>query len=380
MLRDGRLFGRRASSFTLQWHLTNACELSCRHCYDRSQLDCLDLAQAERVLDQLLDFCRAQGVKPQVCLTGGNPFLYPHFLPLYRRIAETACRISILGNPVPEDRLQEIVTLRRPIYYQVSLEGRRDTNDRVRGVGHFQRVLDFLPVLRRLKVPSHVMFTLHQENMNELIPLALELRGQVDHFTFNRLSQVGQGSDLVLPSKDEYVDLMKRYLQAAVGNPHMAFKDGLFNIARQHFRRPLTRGCTGFGCGAAFNFVALLPDGQVHACRKFPSPIGHVLQSSLRDIYMSPLARRYRQGSRACRFCRLRNLCGGCLAVTHGAGLPALQARDPHCFMRERRRMLAGFVTYPPQPPQPPPQPPPPQDELPQDELPQLLPQEPPAS
>jgi selenobiotic family peptide radical SAM maturase len=240
-------------------------------------------------------------------------------------------------------------------------------------------VLDFLPVLRRLKVESHVMFTLHWENMDELIPLALELRGQVDHFTFNRLSQVGQGSDLLVPSKDEYVDLMKRYIQSSVGNPHIRFKDGLFSIARHHFHRPLTRGCTGFGCGAAFNFVALLPDGQVHACRKFPSPIGHVLESCLRDIYASAAARRYRQGSRACRFCRLRNVCGGCLAVTHGAGLPELQARDPHCFMGERRRRLAGFSTYP-QPPQPPPQPPPPQDDPPHDELPHLLPHDPPAA
>ena len=29
-------------------------------------------------------------------------------------------------------------------------------------------------------------------------------------------------------------------------------------------------GCTGFGCGAAFNFMAVLPDGEVHACRKVP--------------------------------------------------------------------------------------------------------------
>jgi selenobiotic family peptide radical SAM maturase len=343
MLRDGRLFGRKASSFTLQWHLTNACELSCRHCYDRSRLECLDLGQAERVLDDLLAFTRAMKVKPQVCLTGGNPFLYPHFLPLYRRIADSPCCISILGNPVSEERLAEIVALRRPLYYQVSLEGLADTNDGVRGAGHFQRVLDFLPVLRRHKVPSHVMFTLHRENMNELVPLALTLRGQVDRFTFNRLAQTGQGSDLALPSKDEYVDLIKRYVRASADNPHLSFKDGLFNIARHHFGRPLTRGCTGFGCGAAFNFVALLPDGQVHACRKFPSPIGHILQSSLRDIYGSATAQRYRKGSQACRFCRLRNVCGGCLAVTHGAGLPELQARDPHCFMRERRSCLAGF-------------------------------------
>jgi radical SAM protein with 4Fe4S-binding SPASM domain len=130
---------------------------------------------------------------------------------------------------------------------------------------------------------------------------------------------------------------------ASRDNPHLRFKDGLFNIMRLHFGRPHTRGCTGFGCGAAFSFVAVLPDGQAHACRKFPSPIGNLLQASLAEIYASPAARRYRRGSKACRFCRLRNSCGGCLAVTQGAGLPALEARDPHCFMRERKSLLAPF-------------------------------------
>ena len=102
MLRDGRLFGRKASSFTLQWHLTNACELCCLHCYDRSSRQALGLADAERILDDFLGFCRARRVSGQFCLTGGNPFLYPHFLPVYRAAAASGCPISILGNPVPE--------------------------------------------------------------------------------------------------------------------------------------------------------------------------------------------------------------------------------------------------------------------------------------
>jgi selenobiotic family peptide radical SAM maturase len=343
MLRDGRIFGRKTASFTLQWHLTNACELSCRHCYDRTLVGSLSLAQAERVLESFLDFCRGANVSGQVCLTGGNPFLYPHFRSLYRAIAETDCAISILGNPVTEAQLADIVELRRPTYFQVSLEGRRDYNDQIRGAGHFQRVLDFLPVLRKLKVKSQVMLTLHKGNMAEILPLACELRGQVDRFTFNRLSQVGAGADLELPDREEYVELLKRYVAASRTNPHLHFKDGLFNILRYHFHRPLTRGCTGFGCGAAFNFVAVLPDGQVHACRKFPSAIGNLLESSLSQIYASSAAKRYRTGSRACRFCRVRNRCGGCLAVAHGAGLPELSARDPHCFMRERKRLLIPF-------------------------------------
>jgi MoaA/NifB/PqqE/SkfB family radical SAM enzyme len=87
MLRDGRLLGRKAGAFTLQWHPTNACELACLHCYDRSNLGCLPLDSAEGIVESFLDFCRKFKVRGQFCLTGGNPFLYPHFVPLYRTIA-----------------------------------------------------------------------------------------------------------------------------------------------------------------------------------------------------------------------------------------------------------------------------------------------------
>jgi hypothetical protein len=72
---------------------------------------------------------------------------------------------------------------------------------------------------------------------------------------------VGEGAEMDLPSREEYVSFLKDYIVASRSNPILGFKDNLFNIFRHHYGRPLLRGCTGFGCGAAFNFVALLPDG-----------------------------------------------------------------------------------------------------------------------
>src|SRR5512137_1219380 len=100
MLRDRWLFGRKTGTFTLQWHLTNACPFHCRHCYDRSNRGELSLAQAEDVLTDLQAFCRKARVKPQVSLSGGDPLHYPHFWELYRRVGEAKVPASILGNPI----------------------------------------------------------------------------------------------------------------------------------------------------------------------------------------------------------------------------------------------------------------------------------------
>ena len=144
---------------------------------------------------------------------------------------------------------------------------------------------------------------------------------------------MGGGKNLELPQKDEYVAFLKSYLAARRENPVPGVKDNLFSILQLHAGRRPFRGCTGFGCGAAFNFVALLPDGEVHACRKFPSLLGNIRSADFATIFDSPVAKRYRDGSAGCHRCRLRRRCGGCLAVTYGQGLAALEARDPFCFL-----------------------------------------------
>lgn len=113
----------------------------------------------------------------------------------------------------------------------------------------------------------------------------------------------------------------------------MSLKDNLFNIIRHLHRRSLWPGCTGHGCGAVFNFVALLPDGEVHACRNYPSVIGHIREANLMSIYDSAAAGLYRAGPHACRNCVLRNHCGGCPAVVAGLGLDPFRDRDPYCFI-----------------------------------------------
>jgi selenobiotic family peptide radical SAM maturase len=316
----------------LQWHLTNRCPFHCRHCYDRSVRNELDLTEALKVLAGLQAFCQRHRVQPHVSLSGGDPLWYPHFWELYKALAAARLPVSILGNPTSPEVIERLLAVHPPRYYQVSLEGRREHNDFIRGPGHYDRVMAFLTDTRRLGLATHVMLTLTRANLEEVIPLGAELRGLTARLTFNRLAQTGCGAALELPGKAEYVDFLNRYLAARRSNPVLGFKDNLFNLIREQHGRPLWPGCTGHGCGAAFNFVALLPDGEVHACRKYPSPLGQIRQASLAEIYHSTTARRYREGSQACRGCPLRKHCGGCPAVTAGQGLKPLEDLDPHCF------------------------------------------------
>lgn len=327
-----------ASVFTLQWHITQACDLHCRHCYDRSDKVFLEPSKAVAVLDDFYDFCRDRNVRGQVSFTGGNPLLYPDFPGLYRAAAKRGFGLAILGNPASRKLIEALIEIERPVFYQVSLEGLQMHNDWSRGPGHFDRVLRFLDMLRDLGVYSMVMLTLTRDNMAQVLPLTDLLRGRTDLFAFNRLSRVGEGANLQLPSKEEYIAFLKSYTNAAAENAVIAFKDNLINIVLYQKGLELFGGCTGYGCGAAFNFMTVLPDGEVHACRKFPSPIGNVIENSLAEIYDSKEARSYRAGCNACQSCAIRRVCGGCLAISHSSDGNPLEDMDPYCFIDAPRR------------------------------------------
>jgi selenobiotic family peptide radical SAM maturase len=320
-------------TFAIQWHITQACDLHCKHCYDRSKRSPLRLDQALRILDDLRTFCRSRNVRGHVSFTGGNPLLYPHFFELYRGASERGLAMAILGNPAPREQIEEIVAIERPVFFQVSLEGLPEHNDMIRGPGHFKRVIEFLGVLRELEVSSMVMLTLTKDNIDQVLPLAEMLRHVTDDFTFNRLSMVGEGANLALPARDEYVAFLEAYAEASKSNPIMGLKDNLFNILRHQMGIEPFGGCTGYGCGAAFNFIAILSDGEAHACRKFPSPIGNVFEQKIVDLYESEMAEQYRSGCHACRSCAIRPVCGGCLAIAHSHGLNVFEERDPYCFL-----------------------------------------------
>jgi selenobiotic family peptide radical SAM maturase len=292
----------------------------------------LSLSQSLDVLKELQAFCRSKQVTGHISFTGGNPFLYPDFFQVYQAASEAGFSLAILGNPVSRGQLERILAIRTPDFFQVSLEGLPEHNDTIRGEGHFERTLGFLSLLKEVGIYSMVMLTLTRENLPQVLPLAEILREKTEAFFFNRLSQVGEGARLRLPDPKDFQAFLKSYLEAMKENPLLGLKDNLFNILLDQEGREPFGGCAGYGCSAAFNFLTLLPDGEVQACRKFPSPIGHILKNSLLALYDSQAAQRYRAGSAACAPCPIRPVCGGCLAVAHGLGLNIFEDRDPFCF------------------------------------------------
>jgi selenobiotic family peptide radical SAM maturase len=337
--RDPELFGSALTDdrltvtvFCLQWHITNACDMNCRHCYDRSRRSRMTESQAIRVLDELDRFRRRHWVAASIDFTGGNPFLYPGLLELYAEAVRRGFDVAILGNPVRRDQIEALCWVKPPEIYQVSLEGMRAHNDWVRGIGNYDRVIAFLALLEEIGVPSCVMLTATNANLREILPLARLLEGKTGGFGFGRLACVGSGASLEQPGPVHYRNFLKRYIAYAAESKTLVFKDNLINLRLWETGCALSEGCTGFGCGAAFNSLSVLPDGEAHACRRFPSLLGNIQEQTLDELYHSAAAERYRRGMRACKGCPIRHACGGCMSTVLPQTENISEARDRFCW------------------------------------------------
>jgi len=65
--------------FYIQWHITNLCNLRCRHCYqdDFSRKDDLDWPELKAICDNILNTLKVWGRTACIHLTGGEPLLKP---------------------------------------------------------------------------------------------------------------------------------------------------------------------------------------------------------------------------------------------------------------------------------------------------------------
>ena len=95
------------------------------------------------ILDDFYSFSCSMNVKGQVTFTGGNPLLYPYFQDIYKAAWEYGFGVAILGNPTPIEKIERLIDIAKPLFFQISIEGLAEYDDYIRGEGHFERSFAF---------------------------------------------------------------------------------------------------------------------------------------------------------------------------------------------------------------------------------------------
>ncbi len=335
-------FNDLSPTLYIQWHITNYCNLRCRHCYQEifSLANDLDWVGLRQVADNLLRSLRENEQMASINLTGGEPLLKPELWPLLDYLASqpevTELGLITNGLLLNKELALKLSAIPKLKQIKVSLDGPDPmTNDFLRGAGVFQRVVNNLENWGLAKsLVIYIMFTIIQRNFRtipSMVKLAQKLK--VQGLILERFIPWGRGKEIITEVllKDQWREFQQILSSlVSLAEPDIPAIYQAFQINFQN-QEPILLGAP---CVLGTEGFCLMPDGQVYPCRRFPVPIGQLRHESLNQIwYNSPLLQDLRRKENLqgkCRTCSLKE-CHGCrslaLALTGN-----YFAEDPHCL------------------------------------------------
>ncbi len=341
----------RGYDFIIQWHLTEKCNLKCRHCYQEGKhVEEMTLPEIKRVVRDLTETIRAWQDRyqlefsPSFNITGGEPFLREDFFEILETLAETGFDLYVLSNGavVTAKRARRLVEMGVK-EVQVSLEGPEPVHELIRGRGSFAAALTGVRRLLEAGMKVSLNATLSRVNapyLPALIELAQTLR--VQSFGFSRLVPSGRGLALLdsLLAPQEVKDLYETAFSLKVAGLEISSGDPVASQMAEAAEGDAGDIASG-GCAAGVAGITILPDGTVLPCRRLPIPLGNLREDSFREIWAtSPVLEALRDRSRyhgKCRACPRWAVCRGCRAMAYAfsqsQGTPDYLGEDPQCFI-----------------------------------------------
>lgn len=338
--------------FLIQWHLTQRCNLRCKHCYQKPfQKDEMSLPEIIGAVDELSDtfeaWAKAYGIEfsPSFNVTGGEPFLRPDLFKILEYIGDRGFETYLLSNGTLIDKEKASLLSRLPGVkgVQISIEGPENIHDLIRGPGSFSAAVEGITNLvdTGLEVTLNAtLSSLNGTSVGGLLSIASELR--VQRLGFSRLVPCGSGSalqgEMLRPSqvKEIYDFLLStdiEGLKVSTGDPIAS----QMKLEADYDRGCILRG----GCAAGVSGITILPDGTLTPCRRLDLTVGNIRTDSFREIWStSEVLMRLRDRSSyrgKCGKCPRWADCRGCRAIAYSysalKGNPDFLADDPQCFL-----------------------------------------------
>ena len=152
----------------LWFHVTNRCNLSCRHCLFASSPEERAEVSAESIFE-LADEAAALGCRV-FALTGGEPLIHPGFSAIVDRLLSFAqTHVVVLTNGMS---LRKHLRERRwdfdRFHLQISVDGLRSHHDRIRGRGMFDKLADTLKWLKSEGIAFTISMVVDSGNLTDM--------------------------------------------------------------------------------------------------------------------------------------------------------------------------------------------------------------------
>ena len=266
----------------MAWQVTNECNLACLHCIEESGPgkafpDELSDEQVFSVLDQAMAL-----EVPYLSFSGGEPMVHPRFFDMVEYVCSRDGQLKVETNAhylTPENcaRLKALGVKA----VQVSLDGAtRETFNRMRVRGDFDRALEGVRNLRAAGVPIEINYSPTKFNTHE-IGAAVDLAAELGAYSFYTGRTMYTGNAVktwhrLAPSEEQYQHFFQA-LHAKTeeyrGRMRVYFHEmGLLEELRYRLHHPAA-------------LLIVLPNGMVKLINALPFICGDLRKQTLGEIW-----------------------------------------------------------------------------------------------
>jgi radical SAM protein with 4Fe4S-binding SPASM domain len=333
--------------FHIQWHITNLCNLRCKHCYqeDFSKNSDLGWKGLKRVSDHILATLSEWDRKACIHLTGGEPLLKEELFNLLQYLdPKTEIEeLGIITNGLLFSRevIKRLSAFPKLKKIKISLDGAdAEVHDSIRQRGVFEKVIQSLPMIKQEnRFEIILMVTVMKRNyrsLPSLIRLCQNLG--VDGLILERFIPLGRGKTFMneVLEKDQWrelVEILMEFFSMKVDEDdipsYQAFQITFDEDGAELLGAPCIIGRDG---------LCIMPEGSVFPCRRFPIPIGNLMNESLKEIWESSSLldqlRKKKNLKGRCGKCEIED-CRGCRSLALALTGDYLE-EDPHCPLNLR--------------------------------------------
>jgi radical SAM protein with 4Fe4S-binding SPASM domain len=286
------------------WEVTLRCDLSCRHCGSRAGRARHDELSTEECVD-LVRQLAGIGTR-EVAIIGGEPYLRDDWTTIIRAIKDHGMRPTMTtgGRGMTRERARAAAEAGM-FAVSVSIDGERETHDRLRGVkGSYDAAFAALGYLREAGIHVATNTQINRLTMPEM-PRMVDRLGAMNVRSWQIQLTVAMGRavdepDVLLQPYDllelqpmlaELVPAAKaRGIDVVAGN-----NVGYFGPHENALRGRTRTGHAG-GCGAGRVSIGIEADGTIKGCPSLATKTwsgGNVRETPLKDIWERAEALRY---------------------------------------------------------------------------------------
>lgn len=363
--------------FVLQIHITDFCNLKCKHCYvedDRNYN--MPFSMFMKIIDDFMNFMQRHRYMGEILITGGEPILHPELFDmleyLYSKYIEGypfKIVIETNGTLISEQIMDTFELYKEMIYeFQVSIDGMEEIHDTNRGPGNWKLSEKAIELIKCRGFHIAISSVITKKNCYDIEKvLVWAKQKKVRRITVSRLIPLGNNIDYAKESvldKQEFALIWERLYKVAdelikevVAGESETFLCmqrcdlwHLTDMERSSYQWRVSGTprylLAGTACQAGINILAIKPDGTVYPCRRFPYSIGNLSNCTIGEIWKSSqLLKEFRgraiKMKGKCKNCRYLNdpidkkLCsGGAPCLSKALGF-SIYDPDPMCYKDE---------------------------------------------